>query len=435
MNVSKAFIVFIIFNYKSVCFHIMNILSSFILKNGGQIKMVDLPSLPETTNRGVCNPSIIKHGDKVLLSMRSVDYAYITYAYNTLSDNKVFCYPYFTNKAPVHFHSRNIISELNPSTLTVSNYHPFLTQTTGTFRYNGYEDIRLNSCEDKLYASSTYIIADDRTVIRVAELDDETYDIKSYNDYFVNAVEKNWMPVMGDYTKYIYAAPDNLIRVENGKGEWIKQGGDHYRGSSQVVPYGEGYICLVHSTDYVAQINGMTLYQYKHKLLYYNSQFKLVKESDWFTFLGYAIEFTCGLYVEGDEVYLPFSIYDSCTFILKFNISLIDKMLEGRMGEVNRVKKVEDELNKIIYKSEPLQMPLQVAYHLITLPATPIPTLLSLYSYLADKEGDKEMKKEYYTRVLMLIKSFDIAQPNAYEHQLLEQDAIINQLKKIYAEI
>ncbi len=59
----------------------------------------------------------------------------------------------------------------------------------------------------------------------------------------------------------------------------------------------------------------------------WDKDLNIVKYSDAFKFIGFPIEFTCGLLFDGEKFVVPFGIYDSASFLLTLTTDLFENLV------------------------------------------------------------------------------------------------------------
>lgn len=189
----------------------------------------------------------------------------------------------------------------------------------------GNEDVRLAIWDNKLY--ETYIIRDDNkngvSRVHYSELDPETMEEKTKvrlpgrnND--TSYCEKNWMPVAD--------RPFTFIGEADPEHKFLK-GFDMMRGSSQLVPFKDGYISIVHTCQMWYSPNGRKSARYLHAFAYFDNELKLKDISSLFSFMDRPVEFCCGMTRKGKDFYITFSLQDNVSFILKTNEDVIDDIM------------------------------------------------------------------------------------------------------------
>ena len=131
--------------------------------------------------------------------------------------------------------------------------------------------------------------------------------------------EKNWMPVEFRPNVYI-AIPDPVFACWCNPNDWHLQpiiGNDRLhlattlpgtlRGSSQLIGFNDGYICVLHT----ATIDETGQYQYLHYFATYSNDFKMTALSKPFKFEGKDVEFCCGMCFKFNLFYISYSLMDN----------------------------------------------------------------------------------------------------------------------------
>jgi hypothetical protein len=403
----------------------MTPLANIVMASGGVICPIRVTGCDTIKNRGLSNPSIIKHNGKTLISFRSCDYTFFAVDKPMLSHQALLWYP--TERPPYYtsFNSRNIICELDGDFQT-HNPKPFLT-VRGKGKFNGYEDIRLSSYNGVLYASASFP-TDHGIPIRLCKLNDK-YEIESYYEYGnKNAVEKNWMPVLDRKGEFMYLAPNVVIKVEQTKVEYIKNEkcDDTFRGSSQLVPYTldgkEGYVCVIHRSYINPYKNSdkYTILDYLHKFLFFDKNYKFTHDSDWFKFVGMPVEFTCGMMIDGNDVILPFSVMDSYPFVFKFSTSILDNLLLRKDTHCAGKRDISPYLGDLRRK---------VCEYIMDEDSDNYAAKIAVSTYLATIAKTKEEAINMYRYAMEILRDFDSAQGNRFTHTVLFQDQAIEQIR------
>lgn len=100
------------------------------------------------------------------------------------------------------------------------------------------------------------------------------------------------------------------------------------RGGSQVISWGDYFICITHEVDlwknYLKQKDAI----YRHRLVVWDKDFNFVGLSNAFSFLDARIEFCVGLAVLEDDVLISFGFQDNAAFVLRASKTFIDEMIE-----------------------------------------------------------------------------------------------------------
>ena len=397
-----------------------------LVSQHGVVKMIDTKSV-HSLNNGITNPSILKHNGKVVMSFRSPSYTFLSYRFHNPNDRNIVYYPENRSDIPVQFTSYNYLCDFDTQTLSVTDSVEVLCDfdRNGGELYRGYEDMRLFSDGDDLMCSAC-VFKDwshiDMTVGKV-------FGDGVRHRLNITGVEKNWMPVLGRPNVFVHTVPNVVIDTSGGEVSFVRDGERtmKYSGSTQLHPYKDGYVGVCHKRFQDASVRTFG-WGYFHKFVYWNSELEIEAESDWFSFANLPIEFTCGILIEGDEVILPFSVFDNACFVMKFDVSLIEHLLYkkyiiGRHYGTNPLNdalrmNTEDKVSEV------------VCSHIVHCSDNPA-AKTACYAYLATFMPPKT-SIELYTRCLCELKKIDIRHGNHFPQALVAQDLIRNQISVFF---
>jgi tetratricopeptide (TPR) repeat protein len=168
----------------------------------------------------------------------------------------------------------------------------------------GYEDCRLFEHRGKLYASATVCDLSDggRRDLVLCHLDDNATitRVVPLLGPWSREPQKNWMPMQdGDrvsYMAFVYSAspPSQIVTVNPDVGVNRPPqsfGHGRLRGGSQALPYGSGYVALVHDVAFPGGAGRM----YLHRFVQMDPTGAVVAMTDPFYFERLGIEFCAGL--------------------------------------------------------------------------------------------------------------------------------------------
>ena len=231
------------------------------------------------------------------------------------------------------------------SLITTTPYEP-------QWEFQGQEDGRILRWKGQLI--STGVRRDDNTVgrgrmeVMFLDKDDEG---DGYHQSFSAKVpapgddstycEKNWMPIQDQPYRYVRTSnPTQVISVrtmgetkviidkpKQELGELDKF--DMIRGSSQVIPYKDGYIALVHTCELWLTANERKVARYLHAFIMWDKFFNIVKVSPTFNFAGWDVEFSCGMEHHDGNFYIPFALNDNVPFFMVVPDNIMDRFIEG----------------------------------------------------------------------------------------------------------
>lgn len=295
------------------------------------------------------NPSIAFDGNRLLFSVRGVNYIfYNSRRFPVLGDQLTV---YINNDNALK--STNFIGILDPDTLKVKDcvmIHTDNFDTEPLWEFQGLEDGRLLSWNNKLYLSGDRRDTDTEGTGRIElsgiEYPDGKHKAREISRTRISIpadsyCEKNWMPFtdkpgkwMRDITKNEIIDFNNVTRNTNlydldNSGIVKEKSQFPLRGSSQLVLSGANYYGIAHDcslecyNDKTNARNGI----YRHFIIETDTEGKITDCSRPFTFSNgdFNVEFCCGLAFKDDFGYISFSENDSIPVVMKFRKSLIFK--------------------------------------------------------------------------------------------------------------
>jgi hypothetical protein len=149
--------------------------------------------------------------------------------------------------------------------------------------------------------------------------------------------EKNWIPLVANGELhfiyghsppevYRYDAPSTLTQVRQAENVVL----EGWSGSSCAVPWGDGYVAILHKRGYLAPNRIF----YVHRLVAYDAGLEISYVGEPFHFEKVGIEFCAGLALTKDFALLSYGLDDAKAFIVK--VSLLDFVkLAGLAPEPN----------------------------------------------------------------------------------------------------
>jgi hypothetical protein len=281
------------------------------------------------TPTGTSNPSIaIDSMGRALVSLRNPTY----FILGNEGKTRYFDFEYVainTDNKTAFF-----IAEIDLRDGTISNVGRIKSPLQISDATFALEDLRLYFVGTELFATASCTENNLRArVVRLRLVPDgggfkikEIQSIRSNPD--PSLVEKNYVPVITKAHTYIRAhQPTSIVSLNSNKSKIptevnYRMFDDSLRGSTQLIPYGDGYLRICHKTNLVTH-RGKTFKVYDHFFASYDSELNQLGYGPSFTFLNSLIEFTCGFAILGNSAYITFSISDSSSYFLKFPQSLL----------------------------------------------------------------------------------------------------------------
>ena len=211
--------------------------------------------------------------------------------------------------------------------------------------YKGLEDCRLVVWDNKLYAYGTrWDKVESKGCICLYELDG---DMKPINETVIlpqceNNCEKNWAAVEDKPFTFDYNHNPLIVITVNNNSECtlIKQNEKDnnldfvIKGSTQIVRYDENtYMSLVHTNCYYDD-GEVSRSDYLTAFVFYDNDLNIIKISDWFVFKSPMCEFTCGLTIHNNDIYITYSQLDCSSHVLVTNKDTIEKFLNIKSDNI-----------------------------------------------------------------------------------------------------
>lgn len=318
-----------------------------VLQQGGRIKPLTMPyELARGT--GQMNPSILIDNGKILVNVRNVGYVLIHSENEQRFSSRWGPLTYTHPENDRTLRTFNIYAELtrnyNPSRINLVDTS--LLDVPPRWEFIGLEDARLVRWDGKLYMSGvrrdtttngvgrmelSEIEVTENGVREVSRLRIESTNPNSY-------CEKNWMPILDMPYHFVkWSNPTEVVRVnlETKAAETVFQcpkrlgGLRDFRGSSQVLQWGENRIALVHEVDLFNNELGQKDAYYYHRFLVWDRDWNIIQMTDDFHFMTERMGFSCGLAILEDKVLMPFGHQDNSAYILEIPVKVLEGMLHG----------------------------------------------------------------------------------------------------------
>lgn len=328
----------------------------YCLENGGSVHplLVD-PSL--TNGTGLMNPSIFFDGDKILCNVRHVNYTLFH------SEGKKFHHywgplQYIHPENDCRLITTNYLCHLD-NDLNITRTDKIDTSTLDVepiWEFVGLEDVRLFKWDDKLYGSG---VRRDTTVNGVGRMELSEYviddtSVKEISRFRIPApgpnttyCEKNWMPILDKPYHYIkWSNPTEVVKIDpfekscktvHLEEQRIIPGLCDFRGGSQVIPWNNHYLAIIHEVRLFNSELGRKDGKYYHRFVLWDSEFNIVRFSDLLDFMEGDIEFSCGLAFKDGVFYSSFGFQDNAAFILKFPELIMYQLLDNITETSNNI--------------------------------------------------------------------------------------------------
>lgn len=311
----------------------------YCLSNGGIIIPLAFHS-DDMDGTGLCNPSILRIGDKIKVIIRNVNFMLWK---NEIEDKFTDVYGplcYITEDKDVRLKTINFIGDLsNNGVENVVKIDTSKCDTEPKWDFIGHEDGRLVNWDNKIYITGVRRDSNDigKGRMELSELDPETFaeisrvrieSPRSEEEY----CEKNWMPILDMPYHYIrWCNPLEIVKVDpvTGQSEIVvkkeyNQSTENLnfnemsiRGSSQVITIGDYRMAIVHRCElWSNEKKQKSQARYINNFIVWDKEWNIVKVSKPFNFGDFDVEFTVGLMYEDGKYYIPFALQDNIAFVL-----------------------------------------------------------------------------------------------------------------------
>ncbi len=320
---------------------------NLVLTNGGRLKPLIVPH-EMAHGTGQMNPSILVDGDKIAVNIRNVGYVLVHSENEQRFPSRWGPLTYTHPENDRTLRTFNFYMELD------SNYNPIRIDPVDTskldvpplWEFIGLEDARLVRWDGRLYMSgvrrdtttngvgrmelSEIIVTDDK-VREVSRLRIESTNPQSY-------CEKNWMPILDMPYHYVkWSNPTEVVKVDFEKKAAVTvfttpktlTGFRDFRGSSQVLPFGNHRIALVHEVDLFNNELGQKDAYYYHRFLVWDKDWNIVAMTDDFNFMTERVGFSCGLAIVNDKILMPFGHQDNSSYLLEIPKIVLEGLIHG----------------------------------------------------------------------------------------------------------
>jgi hypothetical protein len=324
--------------------------------HGGKLAPLVIPH-GLTAGTGLMNPSLyIDNEGDILVNLRHVNYS-LYHSENT----QQFPSPwgplaYLHPEKDQRLVTVNYLCRLNKD-LEITNYCQveMMNLHEPIWTFVGLEDARIVQWENNYYLigvrRDTTTNGQGRMEYSQIEIDKKNWSAKEVHRVRIPApapndtyCEKNWMPVVDMPYHFIkWTMPTELVKcrtdIPSTNTVFVKEtpkAPKDQRGGSQVITWGDYYICFTHEVDlwknYLKQKDAI----YRHRLVVWDKEFNFVGLSNAFSFLDAQIEFCVGAAVLGDDILISFGFQDNAAFVLKASKIFIEEMIEEAKQYGNR---------------------------------------------------------------------------------------------------
>ena len=305
------------------------------LDNGGSIHPLILPH-QELQGPSLTNPSVYNDNGKIIVNLRNINYT-LYHAEKNKYENHWGPLVYIHPENDMHLRTWNYLCELDEN-MRIQKY--FKINTTDfpdqeLWEFVGLEDCRIVRWDNKLYLSGVRRDLDTKGTGRmeICEIQFVNNEVKQISQFRIPTpvdknyyCEKNWMPITDlpyHYVKWTNGTEVVRIDPETQTCEqiclknWRDLNCADLRGGSQLIPFGEYRMCIVHETFLYNSEAGRKDGTYRHRFVIWDKDWNIVKISPQFSFMGAKIEFCCGLTPYQDDYLMTFGFQDNASYLLR----------------------------------------------------------------------------------------------------------------------
>lgn len=305
--------------------------------------------IPPSPGPSLSNPSIfMSPSGRALVNIRNLNYVLyhsetgrFEHAWGPLN--------YLHGENDMTLTTNNFICELTPdlSVMWHARVETELMDADPLWNFIGLEDARVVEWDGKTYLSG---VRRDTTTNGQGRMELSEIVIKKSRVFEKSRVrvpaphpdnsycEKNWMPVLDRPFHWVkWTNPTELVEFNPLSGHtetrhistWRDLGAGDLRGGSQVVPFGDKYLALVHETFLFNSEAGRKNATYRHRFVLWDRNFDIVEVSDLFSFMGGQIEFCCGMARSGSNILVTFGFQDNAAFVLSMPVDSLGRFLNA----------------------------------------------------------------------------------------------------------
>lgn len=319
---------------------------NWVVKNGGSIHPLVVDSRL-TGGTGLMNPSIFVKDSQILVNIRHVNYT----LYH--SEHKIFNHhygplQYLHPEDDMNLKTQNFLAFLNKD-LSVEKIHMVDTKALDVkpiWHFIGLEDARLFEWFGRLYLCG--VRRDDNTTgagrMMLSEIEITDSGVVEVSRHKIPApppntsyCEKNWMPIVDMPYHFVkWTNPTEVVRFDIEKGTCETAFLDEnrrlaipkdQRGGSQVLSWKNGYMAVTHEVDLYNDVLGRKDGRYRHRFIFWDKDWNVIKFTKEFSFMMAEIEFCAGAAVFRDDLLVSFGYQDNSSYILRIPLDVLERFL------------------------------------------------------------------------------------------------------------
>jgi hypothetical protein len=314
------------------------------LENGGLVKPLLIRS-KDLKGPALANASVLVVENKIYVNLRNLNYT-LYHSEKSVFEHMYGPLTYVHPENDATLTTNNIFCELNEH-LDIKSYHFIDTSAFDEkplWTFIGLEDARLIHWNNQFYACG---VRRDTTPngqgrMELSQLEVTPNGVKEVSRFRIPApgkndsyCEKNWMPILDQPFTFVKwsnpievarANPDNQTCETTHLGTYTS-GYNDWRGGSQVVPYKDKYITIIHETNLYNTETNRKNATYCHRFIVWDKNWNRIGMSQPFSFMEANIEFCCGMSSYGDDFLITFGYQDNAAYILKVSHQVVESMI------------------------------------------------------------------------------------------------------------
>ena len=276
------------------------------------------------------NPSVTRHKDMLMCVVRTVNYKIDEWGRYLIRATDG------TANATNPINTRNYLVGLDAKLSAHSELEILADKIPCEFPLViGFEDMRLISWKNQLWASSTVrqIHPDGNCEQVLAHINTEISAPPTLTDIKrmlrePRETQKNWAPIStGDTLRFLYR-PGHVVDIHGNDFKVHPTGLDtgQISGGSQLIPFEAGWLSIHHEAQFIP---GRQTRHYYHRFLYHDADFKLLKVSRPFVFEDKQIEFCAGMcwHPDDNQLVISYAVRDAEAKIATVDHKEISKLL------------------------------------------------------------------------------------------------------------
>jgi hypothetical protein len=324
----------------------MNLVEKAV-SNGGKLAPIVIPN-GLTSGTGLMNPSIFIDNDgDILVNLRHVNYTLYHAENKQRFSSRFGPLSYLHPEKDQRLVTTNYLCRLNDE-LTMTDYALVEMQTLHEpiWEFVGLEDARVVQWNGEYFLigvrRDTTTSGVGRMEYTQIDLDKANWTVREIHRKRIAApladdsyCEKNWMPVVDKpYTFVKWTLPTEVVYSSPFGGDTEQMFVRHsvqppkdQRGSSQVIKWGNIYLCVTHEVDlyknYLQQKDAI----YRHRIVLWDEQFNFAGMTKPFSFLDGQVEFAVGAAKQGDDLLISFGFQDNAAFVLRVPKLVVEDLI------------------------------------------------------------------------------------------------------------